>query len=252
MSKILYSFFKNKEIESVEKRTETVKNDDGSTSTRTYEENVKKKIPVEIQIRMPNRRELQEADMEYSIEFSSCIKQGILTKAMMLNKFQDTGGLISEKDSKQMLEATKEILDKQNELERRSAVEESLRDEEDNRKIEDLKNEIVRSKKDLIEKEVSYINLFNNTADSKAQNKIILWYILNLTQYKDPSQKHISFVPMFQGKNFKEKEAALFDIEDGSDAFIIEVYPILASIISYWYFTGKVDESEFEKIVNGK
>lgn len=236
----------------VEKRSEEVKNEDGSVSTRTYEEKVKKKIPVEIQVRSPNRRELQEADMQHSIEFSKCIKAEVLTKAMLLNKFKDAGGLISERDSKQMLDSTKEIVDKQNELERRSATPEEGRDKEDNDKIEELKKEIVGLKRVLIERESSYLSLFSNTADSKAQNKIILWFILHLTQYKDPSQKHISFVPLFSGKDFEEKENSLFAIEEAEDKFIMGVYPLVAGIVSYWYFTGKADASEFERIVNGE
>ena len=47
-------------------------------------------------INQPTRRQMEEADMEYSIEMSKCVKQGILTKAMLMNKYSDTGGLLSE------------------------------------------------------------------------------------------------------------------------------------------------------------
>jgi len=67
MSKSLYSFniFKNTEVE--EDNTETVTNEQGESVTRTYKEKVKKQIEVEINILQPNRKQMQEADMEFSI-----------------------------------------------------------------------------------------------------------------------------------------------------------------------------------------
>ena len=67
MSKSLYSFniFKNTEVE--EDNTETVTNEQGESVTRTYKEKVKKQIAVEINILQPNRKQMQEADMEFSI-----------------------------------------------------------------------------------------------------------------------------------------------------------------------------------------
>jgi len=48
--------------------------------------------PVRVILKEPNRRQIEEADMEYSIEMSQCVKRGILTKAMLAKKYSDTGG----------------------------------------------------------------------------------------------------------------------------------------------------------------
>ena len=87
MSKSLYSFNIYKTAEVEEDKQETITNDQGEQVTRTYKEKVKKQIPVEINILLPNRKQMQEADMEFSIEMSRCIRNGILTKAMLLNKY---------------------------------------------------------------------------------------------------------------------------------------------------------------------
>ena len=50
-------------------------------------------MPVPIKIKRPSRRELEEAELEYSVEMSRCVKKGILTKAMLYKKYSDTGGV---------------------------------------------------------------------------------------------------------------------------------------------------------------
>ena len=45
-------------------------------------------------------RQIEEAELEFSVEMSNCIKKGILTKAMLAKKYSDTGGLLAEEDAK--------------------------------------------------------------------------------------------------------------------------------------------------------
>jgi hypothetical protein len=250
MAKVLYTFQINKIAELEEEKTETIKNEAGEEITRTYKEKVKKEVPVEIQINQPSRKQMQEADMEFSIEMSKCIRSGILTKAMLLNKYSDTGGLISDSDAKLMVGSADEIRDLQAKLTIMNLKPESERDEEDKNKIENLTSEILRLRKTLMEKETSYITLFSHTADIKAQNKAILWYILTLTFFKDSSKKNAEFEPLFPGKTFEQKEAVMFDYEDEKNEIYEKCYSKIASILSYWYFTSNVDKEEFDRIVS--
>jgi len=250
MAKVLYTFKINKFAEIEEEKTETVTNESGETVTRTYKEKVKKEIPVEIQINQPSRKQIQEADMEFSIEMSRCIRSGILTKAMLLNKYNDTGGLISEADAKVMVTAADEIRELQAKLVTLNLKPESERDQEEKNKIDTLTSQILQKRKTLIEKETSYITLFNHTADIKAQNRAILWYVLNLTYFKDSSKKNADFEPLFPGKSFEAKEGAMHDYEESSNEIYEKCYSKLASIISYWFFTSNIDAEEFDRIIN--
>jgi len=249
MSKSLYSFNILKIADVEEDKTETITNEQGEQVTRTYKEKVKKQIPVEINILLPNRKQMQEADMEFSIEMSKCIRNGILTKAMLLNKYSDTGGLISDTDAKTMVSAASEIGDLQSRLTILNLKPESERDEDYNQKIEKVTSEILQRRKTLIEKETSYMTLFNHTADIKAQNRAILWYVLNLTQFKDNSKKNAEFEWLFPGKNFETKEAAMFEYEENKNEIYEKCYSKLASIISYWFFTSNTEKEEFDRII---
>lgn len=121
--------------------------------------------------------------------------------------------------------------------------------EEENQELEMLKTELVNIRKFIVESETSYLALFNHTADTKAQNKVILWYILNLSFYKDSSKKHEDFVPFFEGDTFEEKEQTLFDLEENEDELYNEVYSKLTSIVSLWYFSGKIDKESFDRLL---
>lgn len=249
MAKVLYTFKINRIAEIEEEKTETSTNENGETVTKTYKEKTKKELPVEIIINQPSRKQIQEADMEFSIEMSKCIRNGILTKAMLLNKYNDTGGLISEADAKIMMNSADEIREVQAKLTILNLKPESERDEEDKRKIEELTAQILQKRKTLIEKETSYITLFNHTADIKAQNRAILWYVLNLSYFKDSSKKNPDVEPLFPGKTFEAKEASMHEYEENNNEIYEKCYSKLASIVSYWFFTSNIDTEEFDRII---
>ncbi len=248
MAKVLHTFTIKRSAEIEEEKTETVKDEKGEDKIRTYKETVTKEIPVEIKINQPSRRQMQEADMEFSVEMSRCIRSGILTKAMLLNKYSDTGGLISESDAKTMVDSAEELRDLQAQLTILNLKPEAERTAKEKTDIDTVTSGILAKRKTLMEKETSYITLFNHTADVKAQNRAILWYVLNLTYYKDETMGD-NFSPMFPGKNFEQREAVMFDYEDSENEIYQKCYSKLASIVSYWFFTSNVDSDEFERIV---
>ena len=83
---------------------------------------VKEKVPIQIRIKRPSRRQLEEAELEYSVEMSRCVKKGILTKAMLYKKYSDTGGVWAEEDAQDYGKLYKEIFDTQNEYIRLESV----------------------------------------------------------------------------------------------------------------------------------
>lgn len=252
MSKYIYTFNIEKVAKISEKRQEKYTDENGVEKERTITETVEKTIPVEIAIKLPNRKQVQEAEMVYSIEMSKCIKQGILTKTMLLNKYSDTGGLVNEKDSNELNSNYEKYYGLQVELANLNLKPESERTEEDKQLINEKQSDLIEIRRTIVERETSYLNLFNHTADTKAQNRSILWYVLTLSHYKDSSKNHTDYVPIFAGKTFEEKEEVLFNLEEKEDEIYTKAYNKLASIISFWFFTGKVDKEEFDKILAGQ
>lgn len=249
MFKELYSFAVTDTKEVEEKTKEKRKNEEGVEEEVEVSKKVKKEIPCKVIIKDPSRRELEEADMEYSIEMSNCIKKGILTKAMLAKKYSDTGGMLSESDANRLVELYAELADLEGEYTRRTLKHRNRKKLPKNIKeqIDDIAAKIAIARRDIVTLESSYQTLFSHTADTKAQNRIVLWYLTHLTYIQKEEEEPVAF---FEGDNFEakiddyyikdEKENSLFQLASGK----------LTSIISYWYFSNSPQKEDFDKIVN--
>ncbi|HCT53412.1 MAG TPA: hypothetical protein DF712_13240, partial [Balneola sp.] len=72
--KEIYSFTVEleKEVEKAIEKT-IIDKETGEEKKVSVNEKVKEKEPVRIILKEPNRRQIEEADMEYSIEMSQCV-----------------------------------------------------------------------------------------------------------------------------------------------------------------------------------
>ena len=97
----IYSFIFEKEEKVKRTETSTVKNPEtGEEEEVSVTKEVSEKTPYRVIMKQPTRRQIEEAELEFSVEMSQCIKKGILTKAMLAKKYSDTGGLLAEEDAK--------------------------------------------------------------------------------------------------------------------------------------------------------
>ena len=132
--KELYSFTVDEEVE-VEKKT--TKKDKKTGEETTITKKVKEKVPVVVKIKRPSRRQLEEAELEYSVEMSRCVKKGILTKAMLAKKYSDAGGLMAERDAQKLSTAYADLSKLQTDYTRlvTKTGEKNSQDEEKSNKI---------------------------------------------------------------------------------------------------------------------
>ena len=99
--KEIYSFSVDLETKTTQEVEKVITDKEtGKKEKVKVEEEITSTEPIRVILKEPNRRQVEEADMEYSIEMSQCVKRGILTKAMLANKYTDTGGLIAQEDAK--------------------------------------------------------------------------------------------------------------------------------------------------------
>ena len=139
--KEIYSFSIDVERDVTEQVTKKRKNKETKKMEEySVEETSKKPVPVRIILKEPNRKDLEEADIEYSIEMSKCIKRGILTKAMLAKKYSDTGGLLTEEDAKLLTRRYSELGDLQNKYTRLNSK--PKKDKTDEKRVADLLGEM--------------------------------------------------------------------------------------------------------------
>ena len=247
--KSIYSFTVEMAKEVEEKSKEKRKNKEtGKQEEVEVSKKVKKKVPYEIILKEPGRRQLEEADMEYSIEISRCVKKGILTKAMLAKKYSDTGGILTEKDAERLVDLYGKLADLESEASKIGVKTTGAVDGKMSQKAKDINGNIALTRRDIISLESSYQSLFNHTADIKAQNRVILWYILHLAHYKTEGSEAPTL--LFEGKDFEEKIDAYYKKDEDEDELFGLVQAKLGALTSYWYFSASPTKEEFDKLIS--
>ena len=234
--KEIYSFnvYETKEV-SVE--TES-KDENGNAITITKK--VNEEVPIKITLKKPSRRQIEEADLEYSVEMSRCVKKGILTKAMLVKKYSDTGGLMSETEAKSLYEYYQKL----GELHREYSENQVLT--KDEKRDKELTLEMAEIRDKIIKIEMAYQNLFEHTADMKAQNRLLLWYILNLTMIQGESDKAPNLY--FKGDSFESRLDDYYDKEESEDAQYFLITKKISTIAAYWFYNQASNKEEFDKL----
>jgi hypothetical protein len=252
----LYSFSidLNKEVEEeVEKKSKRKNKETGKMEVITSKEKVtvKKDVPYKIVIKKPNRSELEEGDMFYSLELNKFIKMGMLTKAMLAKQYGNQGGVWSEKEQKLYSELLYKMHSKQLEVQQFSILGDNGKlSERQQAKLEQAVREMSEIKKDLTEYEMVQNSLFDHTADVKARNRAIMWYILHLTYFVEGDADDAPFENMFEGDSFKEKYESYEQSEEEGDELYQKIIDKVSSIVTIWYVSGTQGQEGLDDIFN--
>lgn len=239
--KWLYEFSVNqeKELEQID-----IAKDDQGNEVKTTKK-VKKIIPIKFKIQKPTRRLFDDAELFYAVKISEGIKAGLLTKALLAKRYQNDGGAMSEPEKQKYSQLYIGLYNKETEFQKVSLNLENISPEEKTAKIASLIGELTEIRQDLQALEFSQISLFDQTAENRARNQTIMWWVLNLSHIKNENNE--DFIPLFDGKIFEEKLEKYDSLEDKDDSFWNEVFKKLAYFISFWYM-GKISSSEdFER-----
>ena len=194
-------------------------------------------------INQPTRRQMEEADMEFSIEMSRCVKEGILTKAMLLNKYTDAGGMMSEEDAKALAKMYGSLAEMQTKFTNFKLKESDP--EKFSEKQKKVYEEMANLRRTISQIETNYSALLNHTADTRAQNKVISWYLLSLTNVSNADE---TLTPFFVGENYEEKKESLYKMEEDENDLLGVVYDKLMAFISFWYFSVSASNEDFENL----
>jgi hypothetical protein len=224
----------NKEVE----KTET-KEENGQTITVTQK--VKEDVPVRIIIKQPSRKNMEDADLQYSIELSNCVKRGVLTKGMLTKKYSDTGGSLSEEDANELTKLYSAVISWQNDLTRVNS-----KTEVDKESETVLIDKILAAKARIVQIESDNLTLFNNTADTIAQNNVIRWFCLHMAHIQASPSGNIE--PMFTGSTTEEKLNQLYILDEKEDLVYRKSYNKLATFVSFWYYSKNAQKEDFEKL----
>jgi hypothetical protein len=236
--KWLYKFVTNK----TETKTETkkVKDSDGKETTETTSETVEK--PITIAIAKPRRRLYEDAELFHGVKLSEGIKAGLLTRHLIAKRYDNDGGLFSEAERDEyaslIILKTQKIKDYQ-----MSGIDESNKEKTEKNKAK-LLEELIAIEEQIQNFESERSSLFENTADVRAENQLVMWWTFMLGYYSDKDDpKDEDFVPVFGEGSFDDRLESYDNFYDEEDEFWLPVTKKLAFLTSFWH-NGSIKTQE--------
>ena len=243
--KTLYEFKSSKEREVEE--TQTVKNDKGEEVTTSTK--VKEPFEAEFALRRPTRKMYDEAELFYGVKLSEGIKAGLLTRALLAKRFNNDGGVLSDTERERFSDLYMGLFEKQAELQRLSVKTEAERNSDAQERYKELILELTSAREEIQEFEMAQASLFDQTAENRARNKAILWWVLQLAHEKKHILDEEKYVPFFGDGDFEERLDRYDEIDEGDDDSSLEILRKFSYYVSFWYITKPNNKDEFEKLI---
>ena len=238
--KKLYTF-KQYKTEKV-KEKETTENENGEKVT--VEKELEKKVARDFFIRRPNRRLYDDAELYYAVKLSEGIKAGLLTKALLEKRYENDGGSLSDPEIERYGTLYSEFYENQREL--IDLEDKSEKSENDKKRLDDLKDILSSTRTALTAFEMSQQNLFDQTAEVRARNKTILWWVLNLSYAVAEDGKEY---PFFTDGSSEERLEYYDQLTEEEDDFLDEVIKKFTYLISFWYVSKVDNEEDFKAML---
>jgi hypothetical protein len=211
--------------------TDVIKKDDGTN------ENIVKKFAI----LKPNRRLKEEGELFYAVETSRFAKAGVLPKAAWGTILSNGGGSISDQEREVYGNLLLKFRDFSFELQSILIKGENERTDIEKKRSDELIIELDSIRKEIQNFEASQISIFENTAEAKARNRTILWWVMNLSlQNIGNDYKHI-----FEGDSFENKLLKYDDLENNDDKynFLLGVIRRITYLVTLW-FMGRIEITE--------
>ena len=181
---------------------------------------------------------------------------------MLAKKMGDLGGMSSKRVEELMSELVTENLEAAKTIEFFGGANDL--DEEQKNQLEDAKKKYTSSAKQIHSIESDMRSQFNQTADAKAEQKLIEWLVIHFSFYEDyikekgKKEDKIENFPLFTGENYSEKREYLVslqeDIEDITDPSLLkskkifdQSFETLIRVASIWYNKLATDQDSIEE-----
>ena len=240
--KRIYEFTVNKEEEVSE---DTVKTQKDGTEVTTSKK-VKKEVPFKFFLRRPTRAMTDEAELYYGVRLADGIKAGLLTRALLEKRFENDGGTRSDDENLQYKIITEKLKKFYEEQSKIIDIVEKKRTASQKKRLAELEEEVRPVRRELRDLQMVEDSLYEETAESRARNKVILWWMLHLA-HAEQDGKDVEF---FGSGDFDAKLKRYDDIDEGEDLFEIITARKFAYYVSFWFVGRPNSKREFQEMVD--
>jgi hypothetical protein len=210
------------------------------------DKNLKNPIKRKFGILKPSRRLREEGEIYFAAEVSKFAKAGVLPKAAWNTILSDGGGTISEKDREHYGKLLLDFRDLAEQIQSIVIKDEYLNSEEDKEKVKDLSSQMEEIKEEIQKFERSQISIFENTAEARARNKTILWWVLNLFyEISNDTSKLVCDAKSYLDKLdiYDQIEETASEENNQESKFILDLFTRIGFLVTLW-FVGKADSQK--------
>ncbi|MEK6883395.1 MAG: hypothetical protein AABY22_27455 [Nanoarchaeota archaeon] len=237
--KKIYSFELNKDVE-VETQVET-KNDSGEIVITKKKE--KQSVPHKFFVARPTRSQSDAAQLYNSVQVSQSLRLGMLSVYSLDKKYREEG-VFTEEDNKRYKELYDVLIKAIEELQVINNVAEAERTEDQKKRWGEITEEMSQTRLKLKDYENLKSSLYTHSAEYRARNMTITWWVLNLS-HKEENGKE---VPFFTGKTLEDKFKYYDELVDQDDSFTKSVIEKFMYVISFWIVNGSDKPEDFEQL----
>ena len=231
--------------EEMVKETETTKNDKGEEVTTTKE--VKKVVDKKFFLRKPTRKLFDDAELFYGVELSKGIKAGLLTRALLQKRFSNDGGTMGEKEREGYGQLYSDVFDKQVELQKLSLIDKANRTPEEQARYTSCQDFIREARGRIQEFEMQQSSLFDQTAENRARNRTILWWVLYLGYQINGEDEEET--PFFGDGDYISRLELYDKMEEDEDDWAGECINKFFYYVSFWYVSKTSDPQQFKDLI---
>ncbi len=233
--RILYTFSLPKP-EMVDETTTSL--DDKGNEVKTTVK-VKKDVEHKFHIVKPIREQYEEVELFYGAKMAEGTRRGLLLRAVLEKQYSNDGGMFSEKEKKYRAELVTKLISFREDYEK-------LGVEPDNKEKKDvILKEMVEIQEELRNFEMFQQRLFDNTAESWAESKALMWWMFTLSHI----EKNGDIEPMFQGQTYEEKLKSLDKYEDGDWDFYKKVIERFQFLVTFWTRHKEAKPEDFDEVL---
>jgi hypothetical protein len=237
--KEIYSFDVERKVESSKPVAKKVK----GVMVESVEKTIKS-IKHRVVFAKPSMSVIEEAEFFYGQKFNELINAGFFTKAMLNKKMGDIGGLSSKTTIESLQKAITDNMEASRVIEFYGAS--TTLSDEQKEKLEEAKAVYSSTKAQVMDYEQAIRSQFSQTADVKAEQKLVEWLVFHLSYYEEDVDGKKQLFPLFEGDSFEDKRSiylelceTLEDIENPNlykaKAIFDEAFKILVRVASIWY-----------------
>ena len=226
------------------KQIETKRKNEETGEEEIVLQNKNVKTPVEFVMYAPTRRLQEDAEMHYSVQLSKAVKNGVLTKAMLIKKYADTGGALTEDETREMVKK----LQRSNEISNEIQMLHAEGKKQNKEKIDELNQELLKIRKEMIDLESALQGVYQHTADAKAERALLVWYIINLFKKVEEGKEKEIFV----GVDYEDKLESFYKMDESEDDFESKLIEKLSRAVSFWMYGDNEDKNKFKKFIENK